>query len=136
MKATASYKVNTWEEQPYEEISPGMKLTRASVEYGFTGDLEGKGKVEYLMFYSRFDAANPHNATASYLGLIRFTGALAGKTGSFVLTDNGAFQAGTARSRLLIADDSGTGDLRGISGTGMYVADKDGFRLELDYRLS
>ena len=135
MKATATYKVNKWDEHSYEQVSPDMKMTKVSVEYGFSGDLDGTASVEYLMFYSYFDPNDQHKASASYVGLIRFQGKLAGKSGSFVIMDNGTFHGGTANSNLLIAEGSGTGSLQGITGTGIYRATRDGFHFELDYHI-
>ena len=135
MKAKATYKVKKWEEHPYHETSPEIRMTKASVEYGFSGDLEGTGSVEYLMFYSHFDPKDQHIATASYVALIRFQGSLGKKSGSFVMIDNGAFGAGTANSILRIAEGSGTGMLRGITGTGMYRANQEGLHFELEYDL-
>ncbi len=71
-----------------------MKATKASVEYAFSGDIEGTANVEYLMFYSSFDPRDPHNAAAQYVGLIKVVGKLKGKSGSFALTDNGQVQVG------------------------------------------
>ena len=133
MKAKASYTVKKWDEATYREIPPDMKMTKASVLYEFTGELQGIGSVEYLMFYRHVDQQDQHKASASYLGLIHFEGMLAGKSGSFVLEDNGTFEGGSANSSLRIAEGSGTGSLRGIQGTGTYLANKEGFRLELDY---
>jgi hypothetical protein len=110
-----------------------MKMTKASVVYELTGDLQGIASVEYLMFYRHFDPNDQHKASASYVGLILFDGTLKGKTGRFVFNDNGTFEAGSAKSSLKIAEGSGTDALKGISGTGTYQADKDGFHLELDY---
>jgi len=135
MRAEGTYTVKKWEEQPYEQISPEMKLTKASVEYDFSGAIEGKASVEYLMFYSHFDAKDQHNSSASYVGLMRFDGKLAGRPGSFVMRDNGTFEGGVANSTLQIAEGSGTGALRGINGTGKYRADQQGFHFELDYDL-
>jgi hypothetical protein len=135
MKASGTYTVKKWEEKPYEEIPPEMKMTRATVEYELSGEIAGKASVEYLMFYSHFDAKDPHNASASYVGIIRFEGTLGGKSGSFVMKDDGVFEAGAAKSTLRIAEGSGTGALRGITGTGTYRADGNGFRLDLDYSL-
>lgn len=135
MKANASYSVKQWEEAAYRQLSPEMKLTKASVIYEFTGDLQGIASVEYLMFYHHFDSKDPHKASASYVGLIHFDGTLLGKSGSFVFEDNGTFDAGAAISHLRIAEGSGTGSLKGIQGTGMYRATKEGFHLELDYDL-
>ncbi|HUI31161.1 MAG TPA: DUF3224 domain-containing protein [Candidatus Acidoferrales bacterium] len=135
MKVKGTYTVKKWEESAYREMSPEKKMTKASVEYSFSGEIEGKGLVEYLMFYSHFDAKDQHNAAASYVGLIYFDGTLSGKSGSFVLEDNGAFEGGAAKSTLKIAKGSGTGLLDGIHGNGRYVADQGGYHIELEYNL-
>ena len=133
MKASATYTVKKWEEKPYDEISPEMKMTRASVEYALEGEIKGKASVEYLMFYSHFDAQDQHKASAQYVGLVRFNGALGGKSGSFVMQDSGTFDKGTASSALQIVDRSGTGELKGIRGKGSYRANQEGFRFEVEY---
>ena len=135
MKAKSKYTVQKWEERTAQQVSAETKTTKASVEYAFTGDLEGNGIVEYLMFYKKFDEKDPHKATADYVGLIVFQGRVGGKTGSFVLEDVGVFENGTASSRLRILSGSGTGELKQIQGTGNYRANQDGFFLELEYQL-
>ncbi len=135
MKVQGNYSVAKWEEATYAQISDQTKLTRASVEYRYTGDIEGKGFEEYLMFYSHVDPKDQHNSSADYVGLIRFEGKLNGQAGSFVLQDTGSFKAGAAVSTLKIAGDSGTESLRGIRGTGSYRADKSGFFIEIEYQL-
>ena len=94
MKARGTYTVKKWEETSYQQISHEMKMTKASVEYAFSGEIEGKASVEYLMFYSRFDPKDQHKSAASYVGLIYFDGTLSGKSGTFVLEDNGTFEGG------------------------------------------
>ena len=133
MKVNGSYKVAKWQEAPFDEISPNSRLTRASVEYECSGGIEGKAAVEYLMFYSHFDAKDQHNSSATYVGLIRFEGKINGKRGGMVLRDNGAFQGGTASSELQIAAGSGSGELKGITGKGIYRADRNGCSIELSY---
>ena len=133
MKAKGTYTVKKWEEVTYQQITPEMKTTKASVEYAFSGEIEGKASVEYLMFYSHFDPKDQHKSSASYVGLIYFSGTLLGKSGSFVLEDDGTFEGGAAKSALRIAKGSGTGQLEGIHGTGMYLANLEGYRIELDY---
>ena len=108
-------------------------MTKASVEYAFSGEIEGMASVEYLMFYSHVDATDQHKSLASYVGLIYFEGSLIGKSGSIVLGDDGMFENGGAKSSLRIAKGSGTGQLEGIHGTGMYLANLEGYRIELDY---
>ena len=135
MRAKGTYTVKKWEEKTYEQIAPEMKMTKASVEYGFSGEMEGKASVEYLMFYRYSDPKDQHKSSASYVGLIRFEGTVAGQAGSFVMEDKGAFEAGAANSTLRIAESSGTGALKGITGNGMYQADAGGCRFELEYNL-
>lgn len=47
--ATGTFEVKTWDEKLFDEFGGGGKLTRASVTKCFHGDIEGEGKVEYLM---------------------------------------------------------------------------------------
>ncbi len=132
MKAKGTYTVKKWEEASYQQITSEMKMTKASVEYILSGEIEGKASVEYLMFYGHVDQKDQHKSTASYVGLIYFDGTLLGKSGSFVLEDNGTFEGGTARAALRIAKGSGTGQLKGIHGIGMYLANRDGYHFELE----
>lgn len=133
MKAAATFSVKKWEENTYAQISPTVKMTKASVEYELKGDLDGKAVEECLMFYSHFDEKDQHNSAAEYIGLMRFEGKLNGRTGSFVMKDDGKFEGGSADSTLTILKGSGTGDLKSITGTGMYRASKEGVRFEVEY---
>jgi hypothetical protein len=135
MKAKATYTVKKWEEKDLAQVPPAMKITKASVEYAFSGDLVGTGSVEYLMFYRHFDPKDQHKAEAEYVGLIVFNVNLNGKTGAFVLEDRGAFEGGSAKSKLRLISGSGSAELKGITGSGNYLANTDGFRIELEYQL-
>jgi hypothetical protein len=133
MKAKGTYTVKKWEELIYQQLTPEKKMTKASVEYTFSGEIEGKASVEYLMFYSHSDPKDQHKSTASYVGLIYFDGRLLGKPGSLVLEDNGTFEGGAAKSALRIAKGSGAGQLEGIHGIGVYLANREGCHIELEY---
>lgn len=135
MKAKGTYAVKKWEENLYEQISTEMKMTKATVEYAISGQINGKALVEYLMFYKYFDANDQHKSSAIYIGLIRFIGNVQGKEGSFVIEDHGTFENGAASSTLQIIAGSGMGELKGIKGTGRYSATQDGAQIELDYNL-
>jgi hypothetical protein len=136
MKTTATYAPTKWDEQPYEQISTEMKMTRASAEFAFKGQMEGQGLVEYLMFYKHVDDHDPHKSEAAYVGLIRFKGSLNGKAGSFVMEDRGTFEGRTAKSALMIIPGSGTDELKGIGGTGTYVATPQRCQCDLTYELT
>jgi len=113
MKTTASarFAITSWDEKPYSEGTDIPKLTRASVTKTFTGDIEGEGKVEYLMMYRA-------DGSATFVGVERITGRIGQKAGSFVLQRNGVFENGQAKETYVVIAGSGTGDLRGLTGEG------------------
>jgi len=107
----ARFAIKSWDEKPYSEGPDQPKLTRASVTKTFTGDIEGEGHVEYLMMYRS-------DGTAAFVGLERVTASLAGKTGSFVLQRTGVFEGGQAKESYSVIAGSGTGELKGLVGSG------------------
>jgi hypothetical protein len=135
MKAIASTSPTKWDEKPYNDLPSPMRMTKASVDFAFKGQLEGSGQTEFLMFYSHYDEKDVHKSTAFYIGLTRFTGTLNGKSGSLVLEERGSFGAGTASSTSTIVAGSGTEQLRGITGTAKSTATQTGSLFELEYQL-
>jgi Protein of unknown function (DUF3224) len=109
--ANGRFAIKNWDEKPYSEGQGLPKLTRASVEKTFTGDIDGAGHVEYLMMYRE-------DGSASFVGLERFTGRVGGKTGGFVLQRIGVFESGQAKESYSVIPGSGTGELSGIQGDG------------------
>jgi hypothetical protein len=107
----ARFAVKSWDEKPYSEGPNLPKLTKATVVKTFTGDIEGEGQVEYLMMYSS-------DGSASFVGLERITGRLAGRSGTFVLQRTGVFEGGLAKESYLVIPGSGTGELSGLRGDG------------------
>ena len=135
MKIAATFMPKKWDEKTYGQTSPRTKLTRTTAEFQYSGQIQGEGGVEYLMFYSSFDEQDPHKATAEYVGLVNFKGTIDGKSGSCVFEERGAFESAEAKSSLRILPGSGTGQLSGISGTGSSVATPKTCHMEFDYRL-
>jgi hypothetical protein len=135
MRARSNFTPTKWDEKPYETIEERMKSTKATIEFTFSGDIEGKADVESLMFYSSFDPKDPHQAKAHYVALMRITGKVKSKSGSFSLIDNGIFESGVATSKVTVVPESGTGELSTISGSGTYKADQKGCVMELDLAL-
>jgi hypothetical protein len=113
MKKTASarFSIKSWDEKPYSEGQDMPKMTRASVDKAFTGEIDGEGHVEYVMMYRS-------DGTAAFVGLERITGRIAGKNGSFILQRTGVFEDGQAKESYSVVTDSGTGELRNLSGEG------------------
>jgi len=119
---------NNWDEKPYHEAPP-QKSTTAIVDIVFEGDLAGTGLSRTLMQY-------PDAETCHYAGYILVSGTLAGKSGTFMLFEQGLWSGGVARSSWQIVENSGTGDLETVTGTGSYAAQHDKtVHFELDYSL-
>ena len=57
----ARFEIKAWDENPYNEMEGAPKLNRASVTQSYSGDIEGEGRVEYLMVYGEGGSASfPH----------------------------------------------------------------------------
>jgi hypothetical protein len=89
--ANSRFTITSWDEKPYSEGHDLPKLTRAVVVKTFAGDIVGEGHVEYLMMYRG-------DGSASFVGIERVVGNVAGKAGSFVLQRTGIFENGVRRS--------------------------------------
>jgi hypothetical protein len=110
-----TFKIENWDEDPALETEAGSKVTRADVVRSFEGDLQGEGAVEWLMAYD-------DQGSATFVGLERVVGSVAGKKGTFVLQHVGTFDGQTAQADLLIIPGSGTGELDGLRGHGSFQA--------------
>jgi len=111
--AAGQFKIESWDEQPLHE--DGAKLTRASVEQAFSGDIEGEGAVEWLMCYRE-------DETADFVGLQRVAGQIGDRAGSVVFQTVGTFDGTEARGEWTVVPGSGSGDLRGLRGKGGFSA--------------
>ncbi|HEX2908283.1 MAG TPA: DUF3224 domain-containing protein [Phototrophicaceae bacterium] len=108
--AIKSWDEKTWDGQPAAAVT-GEKLTRAQVIKTYTGDLEGEGRLEYLMFYRSDGRGN-------YVGLEQVTGRIAGRSGNFMIQYTGTFDAQAVHEAWVIVPDSGTDELKNLSGQG------------------
>ena len=115
----ATFEVTGWDERPLDEIDGAPKWTQSSVTKSFTGDIDGTSALEYLMVYAS-------DGTATFVGLERFRGRIAGRSGTVVLQHVGRFDDGAAKGELTVAAGSGTEDLGGLGGSGTFVADPGG----------
>ena len=113
-KATGTFTIKGWDEQPFAELEAAPKLTQARVTTTYTGDLDGEGTSVLVMAYD--------GADAGYAGYERVVGSLGGRSGSFVLRLAGGFEQGAARTDWTVVEGSGTGGLAGLQGEGGYVA--------------
>ena len=127
--ASARFSIKSWDEKPYSEGNDLPKMTRASVDKTFTGDIDGEGHVEYVMMYRS-------DGTAAFVGLERIIGRIAGRSGSFVLQRIGVFEDGQAKESYSVVTGSGTGELRNLRGEGTSsIGHATDYPFELNYEL-
>lgn len=127
-RAVCPFEITGWEPEEYDSRD-GITLTRTRVGKTFSGDLTGQSTAELLM-------ASTPSGSAIYVGIERLSGSLQGRTGSFVLAHDANMSSEGQSLTLTIMRDSGTGDLRGIHGTGTITIAADGAHtLTLDYNL-
>ena len=128
-RVEGKFKNESWSEDQYAELQDGGGLSQASVTQTVEGGIEGEGSVEWLMCYRP-------DKTADFVGLQRINGRLGERAGSFVLQSNGVFDGKEARGSLSVVAGSGTGQLRGIVGSGEFSAPhgpQASYSLELDF---
>jgi hypothetical protein len=125
--ATGTITVLTYEPSPYDQPADGPVLSRIHVEEEFSGDIEGTGLVEFLQAQVSEDAA-------SFVGLERLSGSVGGRSGTFVLQDQGTLNGTTVSGRWFVVPGSGTGELAGLRGEGGFTAELgQGADITLDY---
>ena len=127
--ATGTFEVQM---KPLEqtEPAPGGSLGRLSLDKQFHGDLEATGQGQMLT------AMSDVQGSAAYVAIERVTGTLHGRTGSFALHHRGIMNRGAPSLEISIVPDTGTGDLKGITGTlKIRIEDKKHF-YDLEYSFS
>lgn len=107
-RATASFDITTWDEQPYDERD-GVKLSRTRVAKVFRGEIEGESTAELLMALAGEDSA-------AYVGVERVTGRVNGRQGSFVYLHTATAAGGAQSAAWPVMAGSGSGELAGIRG--------------------
>lgn len=125
--ASAVITVHKYEPVAYEEPAGGPVLTRIHVQESFTGDISGEGVVEFLQ-------AGRADGSASFVGIERVTGAVGGRTGTFLLQDAGTVEGNVVSGDWFVIPGSGTGELAGLRGEGGFRANLgEGAQVYLDY---
>lgn len=124
----------SWDETVRLERNGETKVTVARVTTGsFTGDIAGDGIWEALLAYPPST-----EDSAIFVGYMQVTARLGGRPGTFTLREEGTWEQGALRASWVVVPGSGTGDLKGLRGTGKYHLAADGGRAasyELNYEL-
>jgi hypothetical protein len=112
--ANGTFEITSMGEETVRELDGDAKITRANGTQRFSGDVEGDGSVEWLMFYLA--------GGARYVGLQRIEGSVAGRKGSFMVEAIGSFDGASSSGSWAVIDGSGTDELEGITGEGRFEA--------------
>lgn len=115
--------------QASDEITGASTLARLAIDKQFSGDLIGVSKGEML------SAGTPVKGSAGYVAIERVTGALHGRTGTFVLQHNGTMTRGSPELTVSVVPDSGSGELTGLTGTMRIIIEGKRHFYEFDYAL-
>jgi hypothetical protein len=104
-------------------------MGRMSIDKQFHGDLQGTSKGEMLSSMSR------EKGSGVYVAIERVTGSVQGREGSFVLYHTGTMSRGEQQLSIMVATDSGTGQLSGLTGTMTIEIDAGTHSYGFDYSL-
>ncbi len=114
-------------------VSKAAGIARYTLEKTFSGDLEGIAQGEMLA------SATESTGAMAYVAMDHVTGKLAGRSGSFYLMHSATMNKGDASSgvmKIVVVKDSGTGELKGLSGDLTIIIDaKGGHSYVFDYEL-
>ena len=120
------FQVTTWEAENTDETTENPTLSRVTVKKSFDGEVKGESVGELLMCASQ-------DGAAGYTIMDRFFVEIEGRKGSFVAIHGGMTDEMKASGK--IVPNSGTDDLKGISGTLEFKSDDNGKSITLDYML-
>jgi hypothetical protein len=109
--ARGTFEVKLAPLDPPDEAGDGNQLGRMSIDKTIVGDLEATTRGQML------SAMSATRGSAGYVAIERVTGALHGRRGSFVLQHSGTMDRGVPTLAIHVVPDSGTGELKGLSGT-------------------
>jgi hypothetical protein len=108
---------------------PAEGIGRFSINKQIHGDLEATSKGEM------FSGGDPKQGNAGYVAIEVVTGTLAGKTGSFALQHSATMDQSGYKMTVIVVPGSGTGELKGISGTFTIHIEKGQHSYDLEYSL-
>ncbi|MEB3366102.1 DUF3224 domain-containing protein [Saccharopolyspora mangrovi] len=139
--AAGRFTVSAWSEHLVADIDgegttagdayyPNRGLTRAEVQYTYTGEIEGTSTLTYLIAY-KADAA-------PVLCFERFEGSIAGHEGTCVFQHVGSQDKASVSAHVQVVPGMGTGGLetlRGEAEVAIAGHSDDGYELTLRYSL-
>jgi hypothetical protein len=125
--AVGTIAVKTYEATPYDQPPDAPSLVEIHVTEEFSGDINATGTVRFLQTLRA-------DGSASFCGIERVVGTLAGRSGSFLLQDAGTVAGSLVTGNWYVVPDSASGELSGLRGEGGFEAQLgQNARWTLDY---
>lgn len=125
-KGTFEVKITPQAEDPDGEPMIG----RLAMTKQFVGDLSGTSKGQMLGFQS-----TSVEGSGGYVAMERVTGTLGGLKGSFILQHIGTMKPGKYEMNISVVPDSGTEELKGISGKFKIIIEGEKHLYEFEYSI-
>ena len=95
---------------PQDDKSDDKSMGRMTIDKQWHGDLEGTSKGQMLT------GGDATKGSAGYVAIEKFTGSLKGHKGTFILQHTATMTKGTGDLIITVVPDSGTEELKGITG--------------------
>jgi Protein of unknown function (DUF3224) len=128
--ASGPFDVKVTPQKPDSDVAQAANLSRMSLDKQFHGDLEARSKGEMIA------AGTEVQGSGAYVAMERVTGVLKGRKGSFVLYHTGIMTRGVPHLSVTVVPDSGTEELKGLSGKMNIIIAQDGkHSYEFEYTL-
>lgn len=105
-------------------------VDRMSIDKVFHGDIEGTSKGTMLA------SMGSEPGSGAYVAIEKVTGTLHGKRGTFALHHVGVMNRNAQSLTVLVIPDSGTDELKGITGSLKIIIDGKKHSYEFDYTIS
>ncbi|MBS0365062.1 MAG: DUF3224 domain-containing protein [Proteobacteria bacterium] len=118
--ATGSFDVKITAQKHDSQIARAANFDRRTIDKRFHGPLEATGKGEMIA------TSTEVKESAAYVALERVSGRLNGRSGSFVLQHMAIMNRGKPQMTVTVVPDSGSGELRGLTGAMTITVGPDG----------
>ncbi|MEO5618359.1 MAG: DUF3224 domain-containing protein [Candidatus Eisenbacteria bacterium] len=115
--------------QKPEDDGVGAAIGRMLLDKTFRGNLEATSKGQMLAFMTTV------KGSAGYVAIEQVTGALHGRSGTFVLQHSSLMRRGSPEQNITVIPDSGTGELAGLAGKMVIIIEGGKHSYEFDYTL-
>ncbi len=128
-RASGTFEVKLTPQTPGDK-SAGAAIGRMSIDKQFQGDLKGTSKGEMLA------VGTDVKGSAGYVAMEQVNGTLNGRTGTFTLQHSGTMTRGAPQLSVTVVPDSGTGELKGLSGRMSIVIADGKHSYEFEYAIA